>query len=166
MSTLPVDVRVAQGSTAGLVSRTVADAIDVVVVLAGTLIGYLGVGAVLFVLRPRQFHWPAPTTVDLTAWATAAFVLYLVVGWGITGRTIGKQVMGLRILRTDRPELTMRRASLRAVLYVIFPLGLLWCVFDSEGRSLQDIVVKTTVIYDWHRRGVVERAGIRTGRGL
>lgn len=165
MSTVPADVRVAQGATAGLVSRVVADAIDVVVVVAGILVGYLGVGASLFLLRPRLFRWPAPSTVDLAAWATAAFVVYLVVGWGIIGRTIGKQVMGLRIVGTDRPELTVRRATVRAVLCVIFPFGLLWCVFDAEGRSLQDLVVKTTVIYDWHRRGIVGEAGMRTGRG-
>jgi uncharacterized RDD family membrane protein YckC len=165
MSTLPADVRIAQGATAGLVSRVVADAIDVLVVVAGILIGYLGVGASLFLLQPRRFQWPAPTTGDLAVWATAAFVLYLVVGWGVTGRTIGKQVMGLRLVRANRTELTVRRASVRAVLCVIFPFGLLWCVFDSEGRSLQDVVVKTTVIYDWHRRGIVERTAVRPGGG-
>ena len=64
-------------------SRVVADAIDVLVVMAGVLIGYLGVGASLFVLRPLLFRWPAPSALDLAVWTAAALVLYLdvVVAW-------------------------------------------------------------------------------------
>jgi hypothetical protein len=31
----------------------------------------------------------------------------------------------------------------------VFPIGLLWCAVSTSRRSLQDIVVRTSVIYDW-----------------
>jgi hypothetical protein len=41
----------------------------------------------------------------------------------------------------------------RAVVYVVFPLGLLWSAVSSSRRSLQDVLVGSVVVYDWHRDG-------------
>jgi hypothetical protein len=35
----------------------------------------------------------------------------------------------------------------RAVLCVIFPVGLLWVLVSQENRSAQDLVLRTSVIY-------------------
>ena len=43
-------------------------------------------------------------------------------------------------------------ALVRAVCYVIFPMGLLWVLVSGHNRSLQDLVVRTSVIYDWDVR--------------
>jgi hypothetical protein len=40
------------------------------------------------------------------------------------------------------------------VLCVMFPLGLLWAVFSRRRRSLQDILVRSAVVYDWAAEGV------------
>jgi uncharacterized RDD family membrane protein YckC len=40
-------------------------------------------------------------------------------------------------------------ALLRAVFYVVFPLGLLLCAGGRQHRSVQDLVLRTSVIYDW-----------------
>ena len=39
----------------------------------------------------------------------------------------------------------------RALLYLVFPVGLLWILVDRRNRSLQDLVLRTTVIYDWRQ---------------
>ena len=37
------------------------------------------------------------------------------------------------------------------MLCVVFPVGLLWSAVSRERRSLQDLVVRSVVVYDWHR---------------
>ena len=49
-------------------------------------------------------------------------------------------------------------ALLRAVFNVVFPLGLAWVVVSRQNRSIQDVVLRTSVIYDWDVRPRV-RAG-------
>jgi uncharacterized RDD family membrane protein YckC len=47
----------------------------------------------------------------------------------------------------------------RAVLYVIFPIGLFWVLISGHNRSLQDLVVRTSVIYDWDVRPLPQPPG-------
>jgi uncharacterized RDD family membrane protein YckC len=35
----------------------------------------------------------------------------------------------------------------RAIGCVVFPIGLLWVVFDRQRQSLQDIAFRTRVVY-------------------
>ena len=98
--------------------------LDVVVAVVVVLIAYLGLSAFRFVLRPRVFRWPEVGTFRLSASAVALFVLYLTAGWSITGRTVGKQVMGLRAVRTDGSRIGVGRALIRAILCTFFPVGL------------------------------------------
>ncbi len=35
---------------------------------------------------------------------------------------------------------------------VLFPLGLFWSAISRRNASLQDLLVRTSVIYDWHER--------------
>jgi hypothetical protein len=35
------------------------------------------------------------------------------------------------------------------VLCVVFPIGLLWVAVSQDNRSAQDILLRTTVVYDW-----------------
>ena len=41
------------------------------------------------------------------------------------------------------------RAFVRAVLYAVFPLGLLWCAISAKRHSLQDVALRTQVVYAW-----------------
>ena len=141
-----------QGRSAGLVSRAAADVVDVVVTVAVVLVAYLGLSAFRFVLRPRVFRWPEAGTFRLSAFAVVLFVLYLTAGWSITGRTVGKQVMGLRAVRTDGARIGVGRALMRAILCTFFPVGLVWCAVDRKRRAAHDLIVGTAVQYDWRRR--------------
>jgi uncharacterized RDD family membrane protein YckC len=46
-------------------------------------------------------------------------------------------------------RLSVVRSLARAVLYVLFPAGLLWVVASRRNASVQDLVVGTAVVYDW-----------------
>ena len=80
-----------------------------------------------------------------------------VTGWGWhvffeayrQGRTPGKQLLGLRVVRADAAPLTPRQAFFRAFLCAVFYPGILWIPLDRRSRSLQDIALKTVVVYDW-----------------
>jgi len=46
-------------------------------------------------------------------------------------------------------RLRLAGAFMRAVLCVIFPVGLAWVLVSRHNRSLQDVVLRTSVVYDW-----------------
>jgi uncharacterized RDD family membrane protein YckC len=79
-------------------------------------------------------------------------VLYLAGSWHSGGRTYGCHVMGLRVVDHQGRRPNLATALVRAALYGIFPLGLLWVGISGENRSLQDLILRTSVIYDWDVR--------------
>ena len=76
-------------------------------------------------------------------------VAYLTSGWTSTGRTVGKQVAGLRVADRSGRRLPIGRALVRAVLYVLFPAGLHWVLGSHRNASVQDLIVGSAVTYDW-----------------
>jgi len=152
VSPIPHAARPFQGRRAGLVTRTLAAVVDLVVVVTAFWLGYAAVSGVLFAMEPAGFQFP---DVALGPWVAAEYVLavgYLTLRWSTSGRTVGALVMGLRVLNRNGSRMRPVGALLRAIFCVTFPFGLLWIVVSAENRSLQDLVLRTSVIYDWHRR--------------
>ena len=152
------EVHALQGRRAGLVSRFVADAIDLLVVLVAIGVVYLGFAATRFLLAPRRFTWPSPGALPLGILGWGLLIAYLTIAWSGTGRSIGKQVMGLRVERRDARGLRLGHAFVRALLCAAVPIGLFWSLFSRESASIQDLLVRTKVVYDWRPR-VPARAG-------
>jgi uncharacterized RDD family membrane protein YckC len=141
-----------QGRRAGVVSRFVAAGIDLAVVLGALIAIYLGYSAVRFLLQPRRFTWPAPEPLHLGTLGWLLLIVYLTVGWATTGRTLGKTVLGLRVIGPGRQGLGLGRALLRACLCALVPIGLLWSAVSGRSASVQDLLVRTSVVYDWEPR--------------
>jgi uncharacterized RDD family membrane protein YckC len=154
---IPQEARVFQGRRAGLVTRAAAAGIDVGVVVVALIVAYLGVIVVVFVMPPGGFEIPVPPP-WLGVAAPLVLMLYLTVWWDRGGRTYGCHVMGLRVVDRQGQDPGLGRALLRAALYVVFPLGLAWVVFSRQNRSIQDLVLGTSVIYDWDMRPRVRAA--------
>jgi uncharacterized RDD family membrane protein YckC len=135
---------------AGIVTRMLAAALDMVAVLLLLGVVFVGVTAAGFLVSPLSFRWPTPppTLSSLVGLLLAAG--YLTVAWATSGRTCGAAVLGLRVLSIGHGRLGWARAFLRALLYVIFPVGLLWSAVSRERRSMQDVVVRSIVVYDRH----------------
>ncbi len=154
---VPHEARPYQGRRAGLITRTVAAAIDLGLVVIVLGVAYLGICAFLFLLDPANFVDPANFTAPrvsrslVIAVGYAVFTLYLAVNWTGTGRTYGNHIMGLRVVKREGGRVHPLAAFLRAALYAIFPIGLFWVLVSGQNRSLQDLVVRTSVIYDWVR---------------
>jgi uncharacterized RDD family membrane protein YckC len=151
---IPREARPFQGHRAGLVTRSAALAIDLGIVIVALGVCYLGLTAFLFLFDPRNFTAPTPSPWLVYAAGCLLLIVYLTVSWMGSGRTYGNHVMGLRVVNRRGQRLHLLVSLVRAVLYVIFPIGLLWVLVSGHNRSLQDLVVRTSVIYDWNVRPV------------
>lgn len=133
---------------AGIVTRTLAAAVDCGVVLAMMGGALLLTAALRFFISPVSFRWPSPSwEVSLAVGALLA-IAYLTVGWATSGRSFGGAVLGLRVRGMGGRPLGWLRSVLRAALYVLFPAGLLWCIVSRRRLSLQDLVMRSVVVYD------------------
>lgn len=137
------------GKTAGVVTRTLAGSIDYMLVVAIVLSGYLAITALRFVTNPVGFSWPRTSWLLLILTAGALLVLYLTLSWSATGKPLGGSIMGTKVVNRHGGQLGLLLALLRALIVVVFPIGLLWCAINPAGRSLQDIALRTRVIYDY-----------------
>jgi uncharacterized RDD family membrane protein YckC len=149
---VPVEARAYQGQRAGVISRTLAASVDFFVVV-GVVVGcYVGWLAFRFLLNPVSFSVPkVPFLAFLVAYGVVLF-LYLATAWATTGRTFGAGLMGLRVVNFRGRRLHVLGAVARSAFCTVFPLGLFWCAVNNQNRSLQDIVLRTSVIYDWTKR--------------
>jgi len=84
---------------------------------------------------------------ELLVWIL--LVVYLTGGWWSTGRTLGKQMIGLRVVRSDGSPLRFLRALFRALLCASFFPALLLALVNGRNRGLEDVAFRTVVIYDW-----------------
>lgn len=148
VSIVPREAQPYQGRRAGLVTRSVAGVIDGVVVVVAVLAGYVGVNGLRFLLNPRGFQFSEASPLPSVATALLALVVYLCIAWSITGRTYGCHLMGLRVVDRRGRRVRPLVALGRAVFYALFPLGLLLCA-GRRQHSVQDLVLRTSVIYDW-----------------
>ena len=174
--TVPEEARSFHGQPAGLVTRTVANVVDLIVVAALLAAGYLAVAGVLFLRRGAGFSFP---------------IVGFRVGYAVVvrrldrlhGRRVGVEraaptatsCSGCGSARSTRARCAGSGRVLRAVLCAIAPLLLIWVAFSRQQRSVQDLIVGTHVVYDWggsraghwvrrRGRGACRRCNDRRGR--
>jgi hypothetical protein len=147
-SIVPAHALPLQGRRAGIVTRVLADTVDAAVVAGFLTLGYVGVAAIRFLWRSWAFTWPTPSFLLVLVLGGITAVLYLTATWGTTGRSYGKHLLGLRVLGPFG-RLRLGGAFVRAVLCVVFPIGVGWVIVSRRNRSLQDVVLRTSVVYDW-----------------
>jgi len=138
-----------QGLRAGFISRAVASGTDVVLVLCTYVVGVVLVSIAwdLFFSNSISVAAPAHWLNELLVWIL--LVVYLTAGWWSTGRTPGKQMLGLRVGRSDGKPLRFWRALLRALLCASFFPALLLALVNRRNRGLEDVACGTVVTYDW-----------------
>ena len=147
--TPPVPVAEAPAPTsAGVVTRLIAAGVDSAAVVLVAVLLDLGAAGARFVWSPSDFRWPELSLLSAGIVLHAVAVVYLAVGWALAGRTYGSRLMGLRILSSRHQLLGWIRSVLRAVVCVVWPVGLLWCGISRSRRSVADIVLRTIVVYD------------------
>jgi uncharacterized RDD family membrane protein YckC len=145
----------ATGAVAGPVSRLLAYFVDIAV-LSVTFSAFTAMVAYLVQLFLGD---KVDSSASNTRWGIAiaagyllfAFVYWLV-GLTIAGSSLGKALLGLRVLNLDGRPLKGRQAFVRVIVYpfsFILGLGLIPIVTAKSHRALHDKVARTTVRYDW-----------------
>jgi uncharacterized RDD family membrane protein YckC len=149
VSSIPKEARAYQGHRAGVVSRLLAVGVDLGVTMVTLVVAYAAWTTLLFILDPRGFQFPTPSL--LVDWFVGMVVLtmYFTASWSTTGRSYGQHLMGLRVVNLHGGRLRLGLAFLRAAFCVVFPVGVFWVAFSGQNRSLQDVVLRTSVIHDW-----------------
>jgi uncharacterized RDD family membrane protein YckC len=149
---VPHEARHFQGQRAGFVTRSIAAGIDMAVIALILGLLYAGWAITLFVVRPASFALPSlPFGLGLIAAAVIGW-LYFVTAWTTTGRTFGSRVMGTRVVNHHGEIMRVYGAAVRAAFCLAFMPGLLWVIVSNENRSLQDTVLRTSVVHDWTKR--------------
>lgn len=161
--TVPATIPLRQ---AGFITRATALVMDIVFVTAGSIVFAALVSLILnfFGFNVETFSIDNPVAsvfgliqvaiIALSSLAVLLFVPgYFVLFWVLIGATPGKQVLGLKIIRTDTKPLGWIRAIVRFVGYFIsaiaFFLGFLWVFIDGRRQGWHDKLADTFVVYSW-----------------
>ncbi|HSN92100.1 MAG TPA: RDD family protein, partial [Anaeromyxobacteraceae bacterium] len=88
--------------------------------------------------------------VPLAAFLTLAALVYFTLGHALMGATVGKALLGLRLVGPDgeRPTLarSVGRSAAALLSLALFGLGSLLALFTRSGRALHDYVAGTWVV--------------------
>ncbi len=141
------------GELSGGISRLAAWAIDAF--LIATVYSFVA-AAVVNIIHYLTGN-PVPTH---HAWAWAAGYagfgfLYYWIALSITGRSIGKGIVGLRVVGRGERPISPGSAAVRTLVYpfsFILGLGLVGIVVGKHRKALHDWAAGSTVRYDWGDR--------------
>jgi uncharacterized RDD family membrane protein YckC len=90
-----------------------------------------------------------------TSWAAFVLILLIHLGYNVgfntvSGQTLGKRLLGIRVIPIDGSRLTWRKAFLRWIGYggssLALNLGFLWAAWDSESQTWHDKLAGTCVV--------------------
>jgi len=74
---------------------------------------------------------------------------YFVLFHGMDGRTIGKWLLGLRVVGRDHRPITYGQAVIRCFGYLLsafFGIGFIWILLNRRKRSWHDLLARTWVV--------------------
>jgi uncharacterized RDD family membrane protein YckC len=135
----------------GLVTRTIAFALDVLIIDAVALItgGIVAIG-----LSVIDLPSAVKTALIVVGGALALLwsIAYFAWFWSVRGQTPGDRVLGLQVVHaTTRQPVSLPRATVRvfalALSAILFCLGFVMILFDDRRRALHDRLVHTVVVY-------------------
>ena len=150
-----------QFQLAGLGSRTAAFIIDQLI-LTLINIAILIVVFVVLVGGPNLAFYFA-TEVESVTLAITIIVLFLI-NWGYFfvyeyfsgGRTLGKKIIGIRVIQENGHSITLLSSFIRNLLRIIdmlpanYFLGILMVFFHSRHKRVGDLVAGTIVVHERH----------------
>ena len=159
-----------QGYYAGFASRAVAIIVDflIISVICAVIITSISVFTTLPSVQ-RFISWMNGILpgfdrifVGLTSsrfdaiFSLAFMYLYFIFFFSTTGQTVGKSLMGLRVVTTDGLRMGVKRSFIRTLCYAISlaPLGLgfLWVLGEDRRKAWHDKIAHTYVLYVWDAR--------------
>jgi uncharacterized RDD family membrane protein YckC len=131
--------------------------IDVIVIATCFYGGLALVSLTVQVLRVHRLD-PAAVSTQLVPGLFAGWTaVYFWFAWWWFGKTVGKAVLGLRVVTRDGGAVSWSRALLRLLGYVLsaaaLGIGFAWVAVDRKRRGWHDMLARTRVVYDWRTHG-------------
>src|SRR4030066_248912 len=138
---------------AGLGLRIGAFLLDIIILfVVTTLTLWVGfsLGSIVFNIREENFiNVIVPLYLILFFLSTTYFVFLQ----GFSGKTIGKMLFGIRVIRTDGESIGFWDALIRWVGYFIslifIFIGFIWAVFDPKRQAWHDKFAETYVVKEY-----------------
>jgi uncharacterized RDD family membrane protein YckC len=135
----------------GFGRRLIATLTDGVLLAAFTFIAVFAIGfvGILIQMYNPSERLPIP---QLTVVAGIVIsVVYYVRAWSTSGQTIGKTLLGVKVVTKDGSYPSGGKAFLRYVGYlvsgIVLSLGFLWVAFDRKRQGWHDKIAGTYVVY-------------------
>ena len=158
-----------QGRFAGSVSRFLAFLVDQFAIGVIFIVCAALVQSAVRVIFQSSWEVDEAGPAVVVAYALWSF-LYTAGSLAATGRTIGKAILGVMVVRTDGTKLNARRAALRSLVFplsfLLFGVGFLIGLVRSDRRELHDLIADTGVVYAWDADTAQRRAdGAGIGHG-
>ncbi|MFA6280565.1 MAG: RDD family protein [Bdellovibrionales bacterium] len=153
--TEPQDVPVIEGNLGSLLARFVALVIDMLIIKVVFFIIFIPLGLVAsigtFLIMPMPLFFFGGVGLSFVATSVVAAWLYFAVQESSArGATIGKRIMGLRVVDENGRRLTFSLATLRYAVKIIsmipMMLGFFLAFFTSKRQALHDLIANTVVI--------------------
>ena len=156
-----------QGQYAGFASRFIAYIVDLLVIVGAITVVGIVFSLLLNFFRLNQLIDNLLASDSalgdilrvITFLGSVAFISfsYFVLVWTFTaGQSVGKALVGVRIVPTDGSKITVWRAIVRYFAFILSALvlflGLLWVLISDSRQGWHDKIARTYVIYDWPAR--------------
>jgi uncharacterized RDD family membrane protein YckC len=159
-----------QGYYAGFASRAVAFVIDYAIIILMSAVVTAGLSFFLGIRSVQAFiNWintMLPGIINVFDALTSppfGLIFFLLFQWlyfvfffSTTGQTVGKAIMGLRVVTVNGKRLGAKRSFIRTLCYTasLAPLGLgfLWVLGEDRRRAWHDKIAHTYVLYVWDAR--------------
>jgi uncharacterized RDD family membrane protein YckC len=142
------------GTYAGLLTRAVALGIDALVVTC-LIAAMTAVARALLSSFNRSGTSGGGSPLLLALVSGVVAFVYYTLSFACFGRTVGKLILGVRVVRADGHNPTLWRSALRTVGYLvssIFMLGFAWAGIDRRHQAWHDKLAQTFVVYAWDAR--------------
>lgn len=145
------------GQYAGFTTRLIAWFIDQLLLIAAISVSAAVIGFIAQSFRINEllgFGERLRPIVEGIAVAVALSVpvVYNIGSWILAGQTIGKWIMGVRVVQTSGKQMTFWPSLWRQIGYLISAilfLGYLWILFDNRRQGFHDKIAGTFVVYSW-----------------
>jgi uncharacterized RDD family membrane protein YckC len=157
------------GHYAGSVTRFCAFIVDGVIAVG---LFNLGVAALAWVVHLFT-GYDLPVAHGGPWWLVPLAVWLFIYNWycdTLAGKTPGKALFGLRIVRGDGSDLDGGHAALRVAAFplsfLLLGVGFVGIVLGRRHRALHDVVADTAVVYDFDARAAHFRLTARHRRSV
>jgi uncharacterized RDD family membrane protein YckC len=160
------------GQYSGFVTRAMALIMDLLIIMVTVAVinAVIALPLVYFLnIDPRTCAQAAGVAHTMTAalcrsvnvtWVLVAIFtgpIYFIALFTFSGQTIGKYVMGVRVVRLDGRAMAVSTSAMRYLGYFVslLPLGLgfVWVIVDERRQGFHDHMAGTSVIYAWRATG-------------